>query len=161
MERKLALGLGAATLALLIGVGGPMAEATPMAMPIGRVHVPRAPRLHEPRPAPDAATAKSQDKPPPQQFHGLMAQDQTAVRTRLGDPDVARGEGSGAMWTYRLPDCALFIFFKGPKGAPDAGSRVSGAASGPRVRGQRPLPVNDCIAEAMTRRASGAPAGAL
>ena len=161
MERNLALRLGGAALALLIGVGGFSAGATPLVMPAAHMRPPRIPRPPGPRPEPprpEVATAK----PPPSQFHGLMAQDQSAVRTRLGDPDVARGEGSGAMWTYRLPDCALFIFFHAPKGTvPETGARVSGAASGPRVRGQRPLPVNECIAEAMTRRASGAPSGAL
>jgi hypothetical protein len=137
---------------LLVAAVG-VASATPKIVPVARMHQHVRPPKPE-TPKPEIATAK----PPPQQFHGLMAQDRDAVRTRLGAPDVARDEGSGAMWTYRLPDCALFIFFRAPRGgASDVAARVSGAASGPRVRGQRPLPVNECIAEAMNRQGSGAP----
>ena len=151
MERTPARIVCGATLALLLAAVG-VASATPKIVPVAHLHQHARP-LKPDTPKPEIANAK----PPPQQFHGLMAQDQEAVRTRLGAPDVARDEGSGAMWTYRLPDCALFIFFRGPKGgAPDIASRVSGAASGPRVRGQRPLPVNECIAEAMNRQGSGA-----
>ena len=158
MTRKLALMIGLAAL-ILLGPGGPA-----RAMPIVKVqshmqHMPkmRGPKLRPEPGKPETPAAKPGEPPPPQQFHGLMAAAQSDVRTRLGAPDVARAEGSGAMWTYSLPDCALFIFFRMPKGAPaDASPRVSGAASGPRVRGQRPLPVNDCIAEAMNRQGGGA-----
>jgi hypothetical protein len=66
------------------------------------------------------------------------------VRERLGDPDVARAEGKGAFWTYRLPHCALFLFFhEGPKGL-----RVAGASTGPRRRGEPLLSVSACLASA-------------
>lgn len=68
-----------------------------------------------------------------------------SVRARLGDPDVSRSEGKGAFWTYRLPHCALFLFFReGPKGY-----RVSGAATGPRKRGEPSLSVAACLASAV------------
>lgn len=102
--------------------------------------------------APAARSDKGEPKGEPgrtPQFHGLLAASETEVKTRLGAPDVARAEGSGAMWTYRLPDCALFVFFKGIRGE---ALKVSGAASGPRVRGRSPPPVNECVAEALDRQ---------
>jgi hypothetical protein len=67
-----------------------------------------------------------------------------AVKERLGEPDVARAEGKGGFWTYRLPRCALFLFFReGPKGL-----RLSGASTGPRRRGDPPLSVAECLASA-------------
>ena len=85
-------------------------------------------------------------KPPA--FHGLMGGSEADVTQRLGPPDLARAEGKGAMWTYRLPDCALFVFFR--RAAPE-GLKVSGAASGPRTRGRNPPPVNECLNEALSR----------
>jgi len=68
----------------------------------------------------------------------------SAVRERLGAPDVERAEGKGAFWTYRLPHCALFVFFHdGAKGL-----RVAGASTGPRRRGEPVLSVAACIASA-------------
>jgi hypothetical protein len=158
MARKTALMIAGAALVLAAQGMGEPARALPLA-PI-RMHMQHMPRPHAPRPKPPPTQADGAAKPqsaPSQQFHGLMAAAETDVRTRLGTPDVVRAEGSGAMWTYSLPNCALYIFFKTPKGASAAGSlHVSGAAAGPRVRGQRPLPVNDCIAEAMTRQGGGA-----
>jgi hypothetical protein len=67
------------------------------------------------------------------------------VRARLGDPDVARAEGKGGLWTYRLQHCALFLFFHmGPQGL-----RVSGASTGVRKRGEPLLDVKTCIASAV------------
>ena len=98
-----------------------------------------APRLEE-RPVDHAAEGP---------FHGLLGVSDADARTRLGPPDLARAEGAGAMWTYRLPDCALFVFLRADPGQP---LRVSGAASGPRRRGQSPPPVNQCLAEALDRQ---------
>jgi hypothetical protein len=107
--------------------------------------------------APPASGAPAPEPGPPpepaQRFHGLLSADETQVRARIGSPDVTRAEGAGAMWTYRLPECALFVFFRLPKdAAPGEPIRVSGAASGPRVRGRTPPPVNDCIAQAISRQ---------
>jgi hypothetical protein len=92
--------------------------------------------------------------PKPPAFHGLLGVSETEVTARLGQPDLARAEGKGGMWTYRLPDCALFVFFRG---SASEGLKVSGAASGPRTRGHAPPPVNECLTEAMNRHAAGAP----
>jgi hypothetical protein len=68
-----------------------------------------------------------------------------AVRERLGDPDVSRAEGKGAFWTYRLPNCALFVFFH----ESSRGLRVTGASTGPRKRGEPPMTVQQCLATAV------------
>ncbi len=89
----------------------------------------------------DAADAAEDDTGLGRLFHAAPA----AVRERLGDPDVARAEGKGAFWTYRLPHCALFLFFhEGPKGL-----RVTGASTGPRRRGEPLLSVPACLASAV------------
>lgn len=67
------------------------------------------------------------------------------VKARLGDPDVARAEGRGGFWTYRLPHCALFLFFhEGPRGM-----RVTSASTGPRKRGEPAPTVPACLASAV------------
>ena len=109
----------------------------------------RAPAKAEAAQAAPAPEARLPERSAEAPFHGLLAVGEAEARTRLGPPDLARVEGSGAMWTYRLPDCALFVFFK--KSGAD-GLRVSGAASGPRVRGRNPPPVNECLSEAFDRR---------
>jgi len=105
-------------------------------------------------PAPGRAPRPAAPRTPP--FHGLLAATQQEVTSRLGAPDVARAEGAGAMWTYRLPDCALFVFFR--RSGTD-GMKVSGAAAGPRTRGRNPPPVNECVTEALGRHGAEAAAG--
>jgi hypothetical protein len=76
---------------------------------------------------------------------GVQALDnatQAQVRARFGEPDVARAEGAGAFWTYRLPDCALFVFFRKEGKA----LRVSGLSSGPRRRGESAPEAAICMA---------------
>ena len=75
---------------------------------------------------------------------GLTPKELTA---RLGAPDVANGDGAGALWTYRLPDCAVLVFFE-DKGR---GLRVAGAEAGPRRRGQ-PTPLLDACLEGGEKR---------
>ena len=70
------------------------------------------------------------------------------AKAKLGPPDAAREEGAGAMWTYRLDDCALFVFFKAGDDHP---LKVSGTASGARRRGEAAPPVQACLAEALKR----------
>lgn len=114
---------------------------------------PAAPLPASSQPAPPAHADKAEGaRTPP--FHGLLAASEIDVKARLGAPDVARAEGKGAMWTYRLPDCALFVFFRSQQGQP---LKMSGATAGPRVRGRSPPPVNECVAEALDRQ--GALAG--
>jgi hypothetical protein len=82
---------------------------------------------------------------PDQGLGRLLHAGPAAVRERLGDPDVARAEGKGAFWTYRLPHCALFLFFhEGPKGL-----RLAGASTGPRRRGEPLMSVQACLASAV------------
>jgi len=78
----------------------------------------------------------------------LLGLTEAEARARLGAPDAARDEGSGAMWTYRLDDCALFVFFKAEDDKP---MKVSGTASGARRRGEAAPPVQGCIADALKR----------
>jgi hypothetical protein len=70
---------------------------------------------------------------------GLSAKD---LRARLGEPDVANGEGAGALWTYRLPDCAVLVFLE-DKGR---GLKVAGAEAGPRRRGEAVPGLETCLA---------------
>ena len=99
------------------------------------------------RPAPhranaiEAAEEAEDDQGLGRLFHATPA----AVRERLGDPDVARAEGKGAFWTYRLPHCALFLFFHdGPRGL-----RLTGGSTGPRRRGEPQPGVSACLASAI------------
>ena len=97
---------------------------------------------------PAAAAGPDADRDPPgpaQAFGGLAALSEDQARARLGAPDIARSEGSGAMWTYRLPDCALMVFFRKAEGGP---LRVSAAVAGPRRRGVAPQPLETCVAQA-------------
>jgi hypothetical protein len=96
-----------------------------------------APTLHRGETAGSAGQTEDDDS-----LGHLLHAAPATVRERLGDPDVARAEGGGAFWTYRLPHCALFVFFHvGPKGL-----RVSGASTGPRRRGEPLLSVPACLA---------------
>jgi hypothetical protein len=66
------------------------------------------------------------------------------VRAWLGEPAVASGEGKGALWTYRLDDCALMVFFKDQ----GSGLKVTGVATGPRRRADVAPDAESCIASA-------------
>ncbi len=73
---------------------------------------------------------------------GLLHASPDRVRARLGEPSIARAEGKGAIWTYRAPRCALYIFFR-----EDGGLKVSGAAVGPRKRGVAAPDLDTCLVE--------------
>jgi hypothetical protein len=81
---------------------------------------------------------------------GLLHASPDKVKSRLGDPAIARAEGKGAFWTYRAPRCALYIFFKD-----EGGLKVSGAAAGPRQRGVAFADLDTCLAE-LERSQAGA-----
>ncbi len=88
-----------------------------------------------------ASTAAAEPKVAPGPLAGLT---QAEVRTRLGEPAIANGEGAGALWTYRLPDCALLVFFE-DKGR---GLKVAGAEAGPKRRGDPKPALEACLAGA-------------
>ena len=105
-----------------------------------------------PLPPPAAPDAAAVAPPPPEVtpqapdalavLRGLNEED---VLARLGNPTLARGEGLGAMWTYVGTRCSLFVFFSAP--APGTPRLFSGATVGPRQRGERPLPLEECLAQ--------------
>ncbi|MBX7250198.1 MAG: hypothetical protein K1X35_14285 [Caulobacteraceae bacterium] len=75
----------------------------------------------------------------------MVGFDEARLKAALGSPELARSEGQGAMWTYRLKSCALHVFL-----ARDATGalRVKGASSGPLKRGVPAPSVDACVAEA-------------
>lgn len=76
----------------------------------------------------------------------LVGSAETDVRARLGEPDVARREAQGAMWTYRRPDCSVFVFFQ----QRTDGLRVSSLSAGPRREGAPAPSLDSCLASAPT-----------
>ena len=94
-----------------------------------------------------APVALAQEAPSPAAadvtLQALLDRPEADVRSRLGEPDVARREDGGALWTYRLPACALFVYFRA---AGREGLRVVGAATGPRRRGEVAPEVDACLA---------------
>lgn len=111
------------------------AEARPKPQP-----QPAAPSILEPAAPPPKPVEPA--KPPAPTLRELTAASEAQVRARLGAPDVARDEGAGAFWTYRLKSCALFVFFRTEDGH---GLRMSGAQAGPRRRGQSAPSVEACL----------------
>ena len=78
----------------------------------------------------------------------LLGAGEAEARIRLGEPDVARREAGGAVWTYARPSCALFVYFR-----PEGGRmRVWGAAAGPRRRGEAAPAVESCLAAVAASR---------
>jgi hypothetical protein len=73
----------------------------------------------------------------------MLGAGETEARIRLGQPDIARREARGAVWTYTRPGCALFVYLR----ADEAGDfRVVGAAAGPRRRGEAAPATDACLA---------------
>ncbi|MDP8917239.1 MAG: hypothetical protein M3M95_08575 [Pseudomonadota bacterium] len=72
----------------------------------------------------------------------LLGRSEAEVRRILGEPLIARREEGGAMWTYRRPTCALYVFFR-PSGR--EGMRVTGLSSGPLQQGAAAPDVNACL----------------
>jgi len=75
---------------------------------------------------------------------GLVGADEALVKASLGEPVLARAEGAGAMWTYRLPDCALFVYFQKQGTQP---LKVTGAAAGPLARGAATPETDACLSK--------------
>lgn len=73
----------------------------------------------------------------------LLGAGEAEARIRLGQPDIARREAGGAVWTYARPSCALLVFFR-PAGR--EGMRVVGASAGPRRRGEAAPSTDSCLA---------------
>ena len=78
---------------------------------------------------------------------GLIGRSDEDIRRTLGVPDLARNEGDGALWTYRLPACSLMVFLKRTDGA----MKVSGAQSAPLQRSGSPIAVDACLAASAGR----------
>jgi hypothetical protein len=93
-----------------------------------------SPREVSPRSAPMIPTAPT--------VQGLLGKSEAEVRQALGEPRIARREEGGAMWTYRRPTCALFVFFR-PSGR--EGMRVTGLSSGPLQEGGAAPDVAACL----------------
>ena len=128
-----ALAIGASGLA----VAAPHGDGRPMSAPF------REPSSREV--LRDDTPSHAEAEPHADPLGKLFAATPAQVRARFGDPDVSRSEGKGAFWTYRMPNCALFLFFQdGPKGL-----RVSGASTGPRKRGEPTPTVEACLAQAI------------
>ncbi len=146
MVRTLALILGVAAVGLVVQTAALAArhDTPPVSDAVNL--------LQEQPPASDHPARPASTRTP--EFHGLLSATEAEVASRIGAPDVRRADGLGAMWTYRLPDCALFVFFKKTQADP---LKFYGATSGPRVRGRKPPPVNECLSEAFNRRQAEGP----
>lgn len=82
-------------------------------------------------------------------FSALVGFDENRLKGVLGPPALARAEGQGAMWTYRLRTCALHVFLsRDASGA----LRVKAGSAGPLVRGAASPTVDACVAEAPKSR---------
>jgi hypothetical protein len=74
---------------------------------------------------------------------GLLGADETRLRAELGDPDLMRAEGGGALWTYKFQTCAVYVFLSRP--LPSAPWQVKGAQAGPLKRGQATPDLDGCL----------------
>ena len=72
-----------------------------------------------------------------------MGSDETRLKAELGEPELMRAEGDGALWTYRLPACALYVFLG--RDAPTSAWKVKGAQAGPLKRGEQAPEVDVCL----------------
>jgi hypothetical protein len=78
----------------------------------------------------------------------LMGRNERELRAALGEPDLQRSEGDGALWTYRLPQCALLVFMHRAGGQE---FKVSGTQSSPLQRGGAVPDVDACLKAAASR----------
>jgi len=75
-----------------------------------------------------------------------VGSDETRLKAELGEPELMRAEGDGALWTYRLPACALYVFLG--RDTPAGGWKVKGAQAGPLKRGGAAPEVDVCLKSA-------------
>jgi hypothetical protein len=73
----------------------------------------------------------------------LVGSDETRLKAELGEPELMRAEGDGALWTYRLPACALYVFLG--RDTPTSAWKVKGAQAGPLKRGEQAPEVDVCL----------------
>ncbi len=109
--------------------------------------------------APDAATPARPEAPVSGQTSSRTAQlfatagranaaSQRDVERVLGAPDIARQEGAGAAWTYRLENCALLMLF-----AADTRNEMRLTEVHPSARNGGTAPsLDQCATEASARR---------
>jgi hypothetical protein len=75
----------------------------------------------------------------------LVGRTETELRASLGDPELRRAEGEGALETYRLPNCSLMVFLH-KEGTAEL--KVTGAQTGPLERGGQAPDVDACLKSA-------------
>lgn len=105
-------------------------------------------------------TAPTQDSQAAPQYASLAAQllvaagradapNQAEIERAFGAADIARHDGAGAAWTYRLDSCALLLLFTA-----DARNelRLAEAHAGARRQGQPAPSLDQCAAEMAARR---------
>lgn len=82
-------------------------------------------------------------------FSALIGFDEARLKGVLGDPFLARNEGQGSLWTYRLKSCSLMVYL-----SRDGSGvlKVKGGSAGPLVRGAPTPSVDACVAEAPRSR---------
>lgn len=78
----------------------------------------------------------------------MVGRSDTDLRSALGMPDLQRTEGDGALWTYRMPSCALMVFLRRSSGV---AFKVTGAQTGPLARGNPAPDVDACLRTAGSR----------
>jgi hypothetical protein len=78
----------------------------------------------------------------------LVGADESRLKAELGEPELMRTEGDGALWTYRLPGCTLLVFLSRDTAATARGWKVKGAAAGPLKRGGAAPEVDVCLKSA-------------
>ena len=80
----------------------------------------------------------------------ILGRSEGDLKSQLGDPDLKRSEGDGALWTYRLPNCSLLVFLH--RGAGQSTWKISGAQAGPLARGDPAPDVDSCLRQAGGRQ---------
>lgn len=146
--------LAATALAFCLVATAPAAAAPPTADPIAdklaeveqSERKPEKPARSSRRGRAEKASPPAAEPPAPRTptlatLRGLTPE---AVKAKLGAPVLERQDGAGALWTYRLPTCALLVFFADQ----GSGLKLVGAEAGPLVRGAVAPATDVCLAGA-------------